>query len=230
MKIKGLREFTFLVSGGIADRIGSMLAIENQASLSEFGIDDLYLDTKSLVAEESGKTRRQRRYRIRRKGAAWNVFLDRTQDKSGVLSLRRSTVPTDELKRLDECGADESWQGNWFRKQTRSLGLESSLRICFQRTRVESICPGGNARLTIDRHIRVCDVRDCAGVEQWTDPSDLNVLRMTYFDVLPASFKAIVYDNTLLPESTCLYRKCVETIRRSGPVLRLNEGTPCQIG
>ncbi|WP_372726148.1 VTC domain-containing protein [Novipirellula sp.] len=179
-------------------------------------VSDLFYDTENWHRPAKTKTKTKAKtidktiYRVRRIDHAWDVFLEQQRREKQTTKLRRSIVPSSELKRLELNVADKTWEATWFHKNIIKRGLRRSLNVRFDRLAFNADSIEGPLRLTIDRNIRCQVFSDLVNPDQNpSTPIPMHLVRMKYSVSLPAIFKSLIYEFALLPNPTSMYRECV---------------------
>ncbi|WP_345681780.1 VTC domain-containing protein [Novipirellula caenicola] len=173
-------------------------------------VSDLFYDTENWHRPAKTKAIDKTIYRVRRIDHAWDVFLEQQRREKQTSKLRRSIVPSSELKRLEMDEVDKTWEAAWFHKNILKHGLRRSLKVRFDRLAFDADSIEGPLRLTIDQNIRCQVFSDLVNPNQNpSTPIPMHLVRMKYFVSLPAIFKSLIYEFALLPNPTSMYRECV---------------------
>ncbi len=173
----------------------------------------LYFDTPELDVYYRSPSYKRRKFRVRRYGAAPEVFLERKSKSGDRVAKRRAAVPEEELPLLAHPLSLLTWPGHWFHRCLLRRRLRPACRIVYQRTAYVGSCPEGPLRLTLDRRVRGL-LTDDWGLGPFEGGLPLLagrvILELKFRSALPAPFKEVVRDMGLSPSAVSKYRLCRE--------------------
>ncbi|WP_144057951.1 VTC domain-containing protein [Novipirellula maiorica] len=173
-------------------------------------VSDLYYDSETWRRPTKTKAIDKEVFRVRRIDHAWDVFLEQQRRDKQTTKLRRTIAPSSELRQLELDGVNKTWEGKWFHKNIVKHGLQRSLQIQFDRIAFNANSIEGPLRLTLDRNVHCRAFSDSVDpVRTPSTPIAMHLVRMKFFVSLPAIFKSLIYEYTLLPQPTSMYRECV---------------------
>jgi hypothetical protein len=224
-------EVKFVVSMGLANEIRRWARIELEPDPhgggphgDEYRTTSLYLDNLTLdVLHRRGSMGRSK-YRIRRYGAARQVFLERKLRQPAVLAKRRTIVPLASLGQLSPSLAtvvpafdrerttiDGGWNGGWFHRRIAARGLRPVCQVSYVRMARGFFNGGETVRLTLDCELRARPALDFTFVEEPGMPiagplDGAAILELKYRGPAPAIFKHLVEEFALIPRSASKYR------------------------
>ena len=187
----------------------------------EYRIQSLYLDTDLLSVFHRHGSYARSKYRVRRYGSSDVVFLERKMRTSRLLSKRRTSVPIEELERLQQRSADPSWDGYWFGQRLDVRRVAPVCQVSYHRHALVGLGQHGPMRLTFDEGI-VAQMNGTFGFlpEAGTAvASDSVIIEMKYCVDTPVVFKRVVEDFCLSPAPISKYRLSMDVLRAEvGPV------------
>jgi hypothetical protein len=176
----------------------------------------LYFDTPCFhVFHRIGSFARSK-YRIRRYGEASGAFLERKLKTGNLVCKRRSIIGALELDRLVASRAEQHWDGYWFHRRLIARQLRPVCQISYLRTARVSQSSTGPVRLTLDQDI----IGLPAGALRFDDPYDgipllpgRFILELKYIAALPALFKGVIEEFSLIPLTVSKYRLAAGALR-----------------
>jgi len=164
----------------------------------------LYFDTPEFdVLRRRGSYGRSK-YRVRRYGAATELFLERKLKHQGIVRKWRTAVPSEALIALAE------GESAWFGRRLHARALRPVCEISYRRlARVGACEQGQSIRLTLDDQLRAVRVDRLA----FAAPGEANplsqiqaVLELKYRSEIPAVFARLMAEFRLVPNSVSKYR------------------------
>ena len=176
-------------------------------SSDEYETSSLYFDTRQFDVFHRRASYGRAKYRIRRYGESDVVFLERKLRKPGLLIKRRTIAPLGTLADL-AANLDGPAGGEWFHRRLQVRRLQPVCQITYHRTARVLETADGPARLTLD-----CDLRTtpASGVV-FADATGLPfldnemILELKYRVRLPATFRRLVEEFGLTPQTASKYR------------------------
>lgn len=174
------------------------------------GICDQYYQ-RSLARSLSGKGKAPRsQYRVRQFDDCQELHLQKIAWKRDVCSVRQSTVSHNEFLLGESRIDDKNSPGRWFHKKVAKHQLEPNLQIRAELTRWHCGSNEDQAQVTLESNLRVKPIGVQATRVRDTMLSS-SILRMSFQTALPASFKRLIYQFSLLSErSTVLLEMAQE--------------------
>ncbi len=164
----------------------------------------LYFDTPEFdVLRRRGSYGRSK-YRVRRYGAASELFLERKLKHQGTVRKWRTVVPAEALGCLAE------GESAWFGRRLHARALRPVCEISYRRlARVGAGEQGQPIRLTLDdqlRAVRVDRLEFAAPGEAHPLSQIEAVLELKYRGEIPAVFARLLAEFRLLPNAVSKYR------------------------
>ena len=225
-------EIKFVVPAGLADEIRRWARLElapdphgSGPHGDEYRTTSLYLDTLALDVFHRRGSMGRSKYRIRRYGAAPQVFLERKMRQPSVLAKRRTIVPIASLSQLspslglarssfDERMAtiDATWSGRWFHRRVAARALRPVCQVSYFRMARGILSRNEPIRLTLDSDLRARAVhgyefdRDAGTPIDGPLAADATILELKYRGPAPALFKRMVEEFALVPRTASKYR------------------------
>jgi VTC domain len=223
-------EVKFVVPIGLANEIRRWARIELEPDPhgggphgDEYRTTTLYLDNLTLDVFHCRGSMGRSKYRVRRYGAAGQVFLERKMRQPAVLAKRRTIVPLVSLGQLspsletvvpafdrERTTIDGGWSGGWFHRRVVARGLRPVCQVSYLRMARGFFNGGETVRLTLDCDLRARPALDYAFVEPGlpiAGPFDgAAILELKYRGPAPAIFKRLVEEFALIPRSASKYR------------------------
>ena len=185
-----------------------------------YPVHSVYLDTPSLGVFGRAGALRTRKYRLRRYGNEDTIWLERKAKVRGRVKKRRTAISEAELACVYETTPPAHWSGHWFRRRVQLRQLQPVCSVTYERFARVGLTPEGPIRMTLDRAIGGCGLRDIEA-NGWEVPrgslaglqrlSGLCILELKYPTSLPALFKGIMSDFALEPLKVSKFRTCMQT-------------------
>jgi VTC domain len=235
---EGSYELKFLLPDGAADEILARARVHlapdphsDPALVDRYRITSLYFDTADLRVYHGLGSFNRRKFRLRRYGNEPRIFLERKSKSRGLVNKRRTPVPESELDFLKRVPSPElhdqasdsnlnmSWPGLWFQRRLARRQLLPKTQICYERTARVGMTPEGTIRLTVDRHIRCHPAADVSvpslagGVAALSSQS---IVEFKFRVAMPALFKDLIHQLSLIPGSVSKYRLSVNACGFNG--------------
>lgn len=190
-----------------------------------YRVSSLYLDTPALDVFHRVGAHGRRKFRVRRYGSESRVFLERKSKSKGQVVKRRTAVPEVEVARLGSVETEPAWPGHWYHRRMIARQLSPKCQIVYDRVARVGMTNEGPVRLTVDQHVRCHAVDDLEWVAEEDGPIVLPgqcILELKYRVVVPALFKQLIHEFSLVPASVSKYRLSMELCRTlaSGDVAR----------
>jgi hypothetical protein len=178
-----------------------------------YHVNSLYFDTEALDVYRRNGSYGKAKYRVRRYGEDYNVFLERKLKSRGLVSKRRTRVADSDISYLANGYAPDEWSGYWFRRRLSARQLRPRCQIKYQRVaRVGSI-PEGSLRLTVDKDICSFATENYqvneSGAWQPLLPERC-ILELKFRLGLPPLFKSLVEELGLIPQPVSKYRLSIQ--------------------
>lgn len=213
----GAFEIKFLLTEDLAAqveaRFSGLLAADPHADPAlggAYAITSLYCDTPGRDVYFREGRHAQRKYRVRRYGAADGgpVFLERKIVVDRRVRKRRTPVREDLLARtVAACSGD----AEWFGRQVAARDLAPLCRVRYLRRAMFGLHPDGPMRVTFDRSIRGALAHgwafDPAGPERPLFDGVV-VCEFKFEGAMPAPMKAVAAALALSPSGVSKYRAC----------------------
>ena len=224
-------EIKFVVPAGLANEIRRWARLElapdphgGGSHGDEYRTTSLYLDTATLDVFHRRGSMGRSKYRIRRYGAAPQVFLERKMRQPTVLAKRRTIVPIASLSQLPLLGSarssfdhrmttiDGGWSGRWFHRRIAARGLRPVCQVSYVRMARGIFSGSDTIRLTLDSEL---SARPALGYTFDRDPGEpmagpldggATILELKYRGPAPALFKRLVEEFALVPQTASKYR------------------------
>ena len=225
-------EIKFVVPAGLANEIRRWARLElapdphgGGVHGDEYRTTSLYLDTLTLDVFHRRGSMGRSKYRIRRYGAAPQVFLERKMRQPTVLAKRRSSVPIASLSQLSPslgsarspvdrrtAPIDAGWSGSWFHQRIAARGLRPVCQVSYVRMARGIFSGSETIRLTLDSELHA---RPTLGYTFDHDPGapmaglldgGATILELKYRGPAPALFKRLVEEFALVPQTASKYR------------------------
>jgi hypothetical protein len=229
-------ETKFLVSPVQADQIrqwarSRLLADPNAAGETgdTYTTTSLYFDNPQFDMLHRRGSYGRCKYRIRRYGAGEVVFLERKLKARGLVTKRRTIVPIEEVRLLEQGEPLKHWAGYWFHRRLENRGFGCVWQISYFRTARVAPSKMGSIRMTLDSNVRVLPldrpVFHAPGAGMPVDETR-SILELKYFYSLPAVFKELIGEFRLVPHPVSKYRLAASTLgllQPSGRELELEE-------
>ncbi len=196
----------------VESRIATRLSPDPHSDLSlghAYRVSTIYCDTPAFDVFHRVGRHRRRKYRLRRYGSEPQVFLERKTKRGERVRKRRSTIDYAELPALSQFSTDPAWPGHWFHQQLLQPRLEPVCAVQYLRTAFVGSGDEGPLRLTFDRDLRTCLVKD------WALPPISDgipvlagrvVCEFKFRGSLPALFKSVIQELALEPTGVSKYR------------------------
>ncbi|WP_254507696.1 polyphosphate polymerase domain-containing protein [Anatilimnocola floriformis] len=185
-----------------------------------YPVHSVYLDTPALGVFGRAGALRTRKYRLRRYGNEDTIWLERKAKVRGRVKKRRTAISESELACVYQSAPPEHWSGHWFRRRVALRQLQPVCSVTYERFARVGLTPEGPIRMTLDRAIGGCGLRDL-DVNTWDVPrgsleglqrlSGLCILELKYPTSLPSLFKGIMSDFALEPLKVSKFRTCMQT-------------------
>jgi len=185
-----------------------------------YPVHSVYLDTPALGVFGRTGALRTRKYRLRRYGNEDTIWLERKAKVRGRVKKRRTAISETELACVYEATPPAHWAGHWFRRRVQLRHLQPVCSVTYERFARVGLTPEGPIRLTLDRAIGGCGLKDAAAAG-WDVPRGslaelqrlhgLCILELKYPTSLPALFKGVMSDFALQPLKVSKFRTCMKT-------------------
>jgi hypothetical protein len=201
----------------------------------EYRIQSLYLDTDRLSVFHREGSYGRSKYRIRRYGSSDVAFLERKMRTSRLLSKRRTSVPVDQLARLQNWLADAAWDGDWFGRRLEVRRVAPVCQVSYRRHALVGFGQHGPMRLTFDEGI-IAQANRAFGFDPEAGApvaADHVIIEMKYCVDTPAVFRRLVEDFRLSAAPVSKYRLSMDVLRAAAialPVATADAGTEAQHG
>lgn len=172
-------------------------------------VHSLYFDTPALDVVHRRGLHGRMKFRVRRYGAAAELFAERKLKRHGRVQKHRTALAETELPFLNGTPPPDAWPSLWFRRRLSRLHLGPTALLSYQRVARVGWLGGEPLRVTLDRGLRA---RAAAGhaVPAPLDGSDLfaggAVLEVKFRDALPAAFRRLLEERRLTPVGFSKYR------------------------
>jgi hypothetical protein len=118
-----------------------------------YHITSLYCDTAHLDVYHRSRGFRSSKYRLRRYGAAPQVYLERKTKRGDRVRKKRVEVPQEDLSFFGNGGVPPPWPGAWFLERVRQKTLGPITSVAYWRTAFFGPSEQGPIRLTLDRDV-----------------------------------------------------------------------------
>ncbi len=214
-------EVKFLISPALAPRILDWARTHLVADPhgegafgDEYDTTTLYFDTPALDVFARRASYGRAKYRVRRYGAAPQIFLERKLRKPGMLIKRRTIVPCAAIHHLSGREADPHFAGHWFLRRLEVRALQPICQVAYHRVARVLPSSGGTARMTLDSRLRALPVSEARFRHEPGVPfmEDRLVLELKYRSHAPALFKRLVEEFALCPATSSKYRLGMEAL------------------
>ncbi|MFM7151384.1 MAG: polyphosphate polymerase domain-containing protein [Gemmataceae bacterium] len=161
-----------------------------------YQVTTLYCDTPELDVYHRRQGYRRKKYRLRRYGEAYEIFLERKKRKGDRVRKKRMSVPEAEVAMLEEEVVPENWEGAWFHQQIRVARLQPVCRVSYTRQAFFGGTPQSPLRLTLDRELVVAShenwhVKKIASGSQNLLPERV-LLEIKFLEALPPLFRELL--------------------------------------
>lgn len=178
-----------------------------------YHISSLYFDTPDLATFHRLGWYGQRKLRIRRYGAAAQLFLERKARKGDRVWKWRVPIGEPELALLgSSVPVGAAWPGEWFRRRLAERRLEPRMLVGYLRCARVAMTTVGPVRLTVDRQV-FCQPAEGLAVPRFAGGCallhDHQVVEFKFARVLPGFFKHLMYEFGLKPAAVSKYRLSV---------------------
>lgn len=180
----------------------------------EYHTTSLYFDTPEFDVFRRNGSYGRSKYRIRRYDGLAVAFLERKLRRGTRLNKRRSLVPIEDLLKLDAGTINGAWAGSWFEQRLLVRRLRPVCQIGYRRMARVEMRDTGPIRLTLDEDLRVLPRTHVRFGGDHALPAlpEMMVLELKYREVLPALFKQLVEEFTLMPRSVSKYRFAIDAL------------------
>lgn len=216
-------EIKFLVTAGqaleVEERLRHVLRPDphsDPALGGMYSIVSVACDDPAFSAFFREERVKNRKYRVRRYGAADVVYLERKRSRKGRVRKRRVAAPLAGLADLAAGRAGDAAHA-WFVHEVRAGELTPVCRIRYLRRALFGAGPEGPVRVTIDRGIRGGLVRgwslDARGEERPLLDGAV-VCEFKFTEAMPAPLKALAAAMRLEATGVSKYRTCVRAFAR----------------
>ena len=187
----------------------------------EYRTTSLYFDTRTFDVFHRRGSFGRAKYRVRRYGRERAVFLERKLRTSSLLAKRRTSIDVGELESLERNAVSHGWSGAWFHGRLLARRLRPLVQVSYRRTARVGQLEYGPARLTLDDELRAVPVdglgfRQEAGSEALPDRV---ILEMKYRTAMPAMFKQLIEEFSIVPARVSKYRLALEAVRQEAAAL-----------
>jgi len=172
----------------------------------------LYCDTAHFDVFRKSASYRRRKFRLRRYGESFQVYLERKTKSGNLVRKRRTSIPLSELPFLESAVTTSDWEGFWFHRRVLRKGLGPSCVLSYERTAFGKPFDDGNIRLTLDRHLVSQRMpawdfpRPGVGLPILTGQA---ILELKYQTALPTLFKDLLETFRLQPSANSKYRSAM---------------------
>jgi len=180
----------------------------------EYQTSSLYFETPKFdVYRRSGSYGRSK-FRIRRYGAAPVMFLERKFRTERMLVKRRTSVPVEDLQRMDSPNADPAWSGYWFYRRVILRQLRPLIQLSYDRVARIGDSPTGPVRMTVDTNLRVLPMPDRAFLAGAGMPilQGECIIEVKYRVQLPAVFKELAAAFDLQAQKISKFRSALRSL------------------
>jgi hypothetical protein len=185
---------------------------------NSYHVHGLYFDTPALDVFQRSPGYKKRKYRLRRYGDNPAIFLEQKRKSAGKVAKRRVEVAHAELERLRAAPIEIDWTGHWFHRRIARRLLQPTCLISYERQAFFACNGEGPLRLTLDRNVRSRPA-EAWNVEPVLDGPvilpDQVLLELKYRKHLPALFKGLMHDFSLVPSSLSKYRLAIHATGRA---------------
>jgi hypothetical protein len=215
-------ELKFLVSPDVGDAIRTWARAHLTADphgsgphADQYTTTTLYTDTPGQDVYHRQGSYGRSKYRVRRYGSSDVVFLERKLRTKSLLSKRRSSIPLEELARLEgPASPDAPWIGEWFMGRLAARRLSPVCQVTYGRTARVTQTPYGLARLTVDDGLAARPVTGWAYDPPVYEPALVGqqIVELKYIVAMPAVFKRLVETFSLEPMTVSKYRLSVAAL------------------
>ena len=209
------REVKFLIDGSQRDAIASWARHHLEADghgtgvfADEYTTSSLYFETTAFDVYCRRRSYGRSKFRIRRYGSSEVIFLERKFRTERLLAKRRTTVPLDDLERLESVSADPGWAGYWFQRRVLLRGLKPIIQMSYDRIARVGTSPTGPLRMTMDTNLRALPMPDRAFLPGVGMPlvEGQCIIEVKYRRELPALIKGMVEEFRLEIQKISKYR------------------------
>jgi hypothetical protein len=180
----------------------------------EYQTTSLYFETPKFdVYRRSGSYGRSK-FRIRRDGSAPEMFLERKFRTERLLVKRRTTVPLEDMDRMDAAHADPTWKGYWFYRRVLLRQLRPLIQLSYDRVARIGQSPTGPVRMTVDTNLNVLPMPDRAFLAGAGMPIVQGecIIEVKYRVQLPALFKALATTFDLQAQKISKFRSALRSL------------------
>ena len=211
-------EMKFLLSEAqareVEDYLRPSLSLDPHADpQSGYSLTTLYVDTPQMDVYHRRGRFRLFKFRVRRYGAAQQIYLERKSKRGMEVRKRRTQVPLEEVALLAGGSSPRGWSGTWFHAQLRRSEFQPVCLLSYDRSAYFGQASEGPIRLTFDRNI--CGHRTGDWLFPQSRPAqsllgDQVVCEMKFRGALPDLFKRAVCEFRLTPVGVSKYRHCLD--------------------
>jgi hypothetical protein len=174
----------------------------------------LYFETPEFHVYRREGSYGRSKFRIRRYGTAPLMFLERKFRTERLLAKRRTSVPIEDLRRMDAAHVDPSWEGYWFYRRVRLRQLRPLIQLSYDRVARIGQSPTGPVRITVDKNLKVLPMPDRAfldGVGMPILQGDC-IIEVKYRVELPSVFKQLATKFDLQAQKISKFRSALRSL------------------
>jgi hypothetical protein len=173
----------------------------------------VYCDTPNLDVYYRAPRFKGSKLRIRRYGAATNVFLELKTKRGDRVKKRRVEVPPEELANLSSDAPLTDWPGGWFLRAVKMRNFAPVCRVGYRRTAFYGRCGDNPVRMTIDREMTG------APAAGWSVPPVENgvpllpggaLVELKFHLSLPSLFRELLPTLPTQTAKASKFRRCIE--------------------
>ena len=246
----GAFEVKFLIEESTLERLISTLSARMQAdphsdpNTGGYSVEGIYFETtdRDVYRRKPGYSRKK--FRIRRYAGGPNIFLERKSKRRGIVTKRRIQLESSDLDKiltrnyealpdsLQEVKPLAEVRGqatiDWFTKRIDRLNLVPTLCIAYDRVAFLQMEQLGPIRLTIDRGLRCCSLKESQFPSQLAYETFLDrkcVVEMKYRDAMPNAFRGIIEEFMLVSQPVSKFRNAIVVAGLAPTDIGSSEGT-----
>lgn len=185
-----------------------------------YAVHSLYFDTPALDVFHRRGLHGQVKFRVRRYGAAPQIFAERKLKRRGRVNKHRTALADAEMPFFNGTPPPDAWPSLWFRKRVQRHALSPVLSLSYRRVARVGASDAGPVRVTLDRDLAARPAGGLAAPAAFDGPDLLGggaILELKFQDSLPALFRRLIEQHRLTAAGFSKYRFAAAALGLAAP-------------
>lgn len=183
-------------------------------------VHSLYFDTPALDVFHRRGLHGRVKFRVRRYGAAPQLFAERKLKRRGRVNKHRTALADAEMPFFNGTPPPDAWPSLWFRKRIQRHELRPVLALSYLRVARVGQSDAGPVRVTLDRDLAACSAAGLLAPSALDGPDLLGgggILELKFQDDLPALFRRLIEQQRLAAGGLSKYRFAAAALGLAAP-------------